>query len=63
MKKRLLATDKLNPALKSFIDNAIVPILVREWLEQVRQKPVDSQIADAPLTDSAGRMKTSLLDI
>ena len=55
--KRSLAGDKLNPALKSFIDNAIVPILVREWLKQMRQKPTDPNIAETPATDSMGKMK------
>jgi hypothetical protein len=55
--KRSLAGDKLNPALKSFIDNAIVPILVREWLEQMRKKPTDPKIAETPATDSAGKME------
>ena len=52
-----MAGDKLNPAWKSFIDNAIVPILVREWLEQMRQKPTDPKIAETSATDSADKMK------
>ena len=31
-------TEPLNPALKSWIDNVIVPILVRDFVEAMKKK-------------------------
>jgi hypothetical protein len=36
----LPAADSINPALKSWLDNVIVPILVKEYLAEARLKNV-----------------------
>jgi hypothetical protein len=34
-----MTKDRIDPALKSFINNAIVPILVRQWIEERQRSP------------------------
>jgi hypothetical protein len=34
-----MAKDQIDPVLKSFIDNAIVPILVRQWMKERQRSP------------------------
>jgi hypothetical protein len=34
-----MTKDRIDPALKSFIDNAIVPVLVRQWIEERQRSP------------------------
>jgi hypothetical protein len=42
-----MTKDRIDPALKSFIANAIVPILVRQWIgdPQRRHESEDSESA------------------
>lgn len=33
-----MSDEKINPAVKSWLDNAIVPALVRDYLNELREK-------------------------
>jgi hypothetical protein len=40
------------PELREFIDRAIVPILVQEYLEELRQQPASTPSDEKPHTTS-----------
>jgi hypothetical protein len=57
--RKSMTKDRIDPALKSFIDNAIVPILVRQWIEERQRSPepeASKLASDTALEESTSKV-------